>query len=170
MLLCTYSTAHDLPPWPSVMRSEWLQPISWHGAISAKEGNRILGDVAESRLSWELCKKEEQLVAGEKAEWHSEAEQRALEWLSVDNGRQLELIEWSPDAEGKGQDCATRVTGILINLTGAELFSGLKRPSYRMVPGCPQPWQCDYNLSLCDSPGRCHPFCELVWASFQSCS
>lgn len=52
--------------------TEWLQPISWHGAISAQEGNRILDGVAESPLSWELCK-EEQLVAGVKAEWHSEA-------------------------------------------------------------------------------------------------
>lgn len=72
MPLCTHSTAHHLPAWPSVMRPEWLQSISWHRAISAQEGNCILDGVAESPLSWELCK-EEQLVAGAKAEWHSEA-------------------------------------------------------------------------------------------------
>ena len=82
--------------WPTTLAigdetGDWT---SWHGAISAQEGNRILDGVAEPPLSWELCKKEEQLVADAKAECHSEAVRTKSARVAKCGQRQTARADW----------------------------------------------------------------------------
>lgn len=78
-----------------------------------------------------------------------QSEQRALErWR--DNGRPGQSrSSQARDAEGKGQDSATGVTGIPTDLTGAELFSRTQETQLTVIcsPGVHRPAG-HYNLSL----------------------
>lgn len=89
--------------------------------------------------------------------------------VSADNGRQLEPDQRSSrDAEGKGQDSATGVTGIPTDLTGAELFPDSET---QLQDGSRVSTGLAMRLRLVRvSPGECLPFCELVWVGFRSCT